>query len=78
MRCARLMQPAGSWRSSCRRKFHSKGITFPSSHVISLCGVVVMRSRVGPKVPGSSPTFFPRFFGVVVFYKYMANEGIAM
>ena len=41
-----------------------------------------MCSRVGARVPGSSPTqlfFFAPFFGVVAFYKYMqANEGIAM
>ena len=73
-------------RSSCRRKFHGKGIkwkTFPDNFVISLCGVVVRCSRVKSEVPGSSPTeffipafcFFPFFVNcVVVFYKYIAKQ----
>ena len=57
--------------SSCRRKFHTKGIklkNFPQGYVISLCGVVD-RHRVEPKVTSASPTqlfssflFFSRFF----------------
>ena len=59
-------------RSSCRRKFHGKGIklkTFAPSCVISFPGVVVRYSRVLLKVPGSSPTplFFPfSFFSLFV------------
>ena len=53
---------------------------FSSNYVISLCGVVVRRGRVEPRVQGSSPTeflipsffFFP-VFCVVVFYKYIAK-----
>ena len=67
---ARLMWYA----SSCRRKFHRKGIIklqpFPQGNVISLCGVVVRCSRVELKVPGSRP------FCVVVFYKYICCGSI--
>ena len=70
-------------RSSCRRKFHGKGIklkTFAPSYVISFPGVVVRCSRVQPKEPGSSPTqlfffcFFFLAFCVVVFYEYIMNN----
>ena len=46
-------------RSSCRRKFHGKGIelkTFPQGYVISRCGVVVRFSRV------LLNSFYPSFF----------------
>ena len=52
---ARLMR---RW-SSCRRKFHGKGIkwkTFPNDYAASLCGVVVGCSRVESTVPGSNLT----------------------
>ena len=43
--------------------------TFPQSYVISLCGVVVRCSHVGPKVPGSSFTqlFFSFFLSSPLF-----------
>ena len=52
---ARLMR---RW-SSCRRKFHGKGIkwkTFPNDYAASLCGVVGGCSRVESTVPGSNLT----------------------
>ena len=60
---ARLMR---RW-SSCRRKFHGKGIkwkTFPNDYAASLCGVVVGCSRVESTVPGSNLTvlYIPSFF----------------
>ena len=65
-------------RSCCWRKFHGKGIklkTFPHGYVISLCGVVVRCSRVGPTRAGfesySTLFFLLSSFCVVVFYKYV-------
>ena len=51
----------------CRRKFHGKGIIFQTfqPYVFILNGVVAMRVRVNPKVPGSDSArtfFFPSSF----------------